>query len=37
MGAAALKLRPADWVLPVDEIAAMLRTLDVGTVTVRAS
>jgi two-component system chemotaxis response regulator CheB len=37
MGAAALKLRPADWVLPVDEIAAMLRTLDVGTATVRAS
>lgn len=37
MGAAAIKLRPAHWVLAVDEIAAMLRTLDVGTPEVRAN
>jgi two-component system, chemotaxis family, protein-glutamate methylesterase/glutaminase len=29
MALSALKLRPADWVLTLDEIAAMLRTLDV--------
>jgi two-component system, chemotaxis family, protein-glutamate methylesterase/glutaminase len=28
MALSALKLRPADWVLTLDEIAAMLRTLD---------
>jgi two-component system chemotaxis response regulator CheB len=31
----ALKLRPADWVLPLDEIANMLHTLDAGTVPAR--
>jgi two-component system chemotaxis response regulator CheB len=30
----ALKLRPADWVLPLDEIAEMLRTLKTAAVTV---
>jgi two-component system chemotaxis response regulator CheB len=30
----ALKLRPADWVLPLDEIAEMLRTLNAAAVTV---
>ena len=29
----ALKLRPADWVLPLDEIAGMLRTLNAAAVT----
>jgi two-component system, chemotaxis family, protein-glutamate methylesterase/glutaminase len=29
----ALKLRPADWVLPLDEIAEMLRTLNAAAVT----
>jgi hypothetical protein len=28
----ALRLRPADCVLPLDDIADMLRTLDSGTV-----
>jgi two-component system chemotaxis response regulator CheB len=28
MAISALALRPADWVLPPEEIAAMLRTLD---------
>jgi two-component system chemotaxis response regulator CheB len=31
----ALRLRPADGVLPLDEIAAMLRTLDAGAVPAR--
>jgi two-component system chemotaxis response regulator CheB len=31
----ALKLRPADWVLPLDEIANMLHTLDTGPVPAR--
>jgi two-component system, chemotaxis family, protein-glutamate methylesterase/glutaminase len=30
MALSALKLRPADWVLTLDEIAGMLRTLDVS-------
>jgi two-component system chemotaxis response regulator CheB len=32
MALSALKLRPADWVLPLDEIAKLLRTLDTGAV-----
>jgi len=31
----ALKLRPADWVLPLDEIANMLHTLDTGAAPAR--
>jgi two-component system chemotaxis response regulator CheB len=31
----ALKLRPADWVLPLEEIANMLHTLDAGAVPAR--
>lgn len=32
MALSALKLRPADWVLPLDEIAGLLRTLNAATV-----
>ncbi len=32
MALSALKLRPADWVLPLDEIAVLLRTLNAATV-----
>jgi two-component system, chemotaxis family, protein-glutamate methylesterase/glutaminase len=35
MALSALKLRPADWVLPLDEIAKLLRTLDTGAVPTR--
>jgi two-component system, chemotaxis family, protein-glutamate methylesterase/glutaminase len=35
MALSALKLRPADWVLPLDEIAKLLRTLDTGAVPAR--
>ena len=37
MALSALKLRPADWVLPLDEIAAMLTTLDRGAVAAQAN
>jgi hypothetical protein len=30
MALSALKLRPADWVMPLEEIARLLRTLDAG-------
>ncbi len=35
MALSALKLRPADCVLPLEEIADMLRTLDAGAVAAR--
>jgi two-component system chemotaxis response regulator CheB len=35
MALSALKLRPADWVLPLEEIATMLHTLDAGPLPAR--
>jgi hypothetical protein len=35
MALSALKLRPADCILPLDEIAKMLRTLDADGVAAR--
>ena len=37
MALSALKLRPADCVLPLDEIAEMLRTLDAGAAQARTN
>jgi two-component system chemotaxis response regulator CheB len=37
MGLSALKLRPADCVLPLEQIALMLRTLDAGAISARMS
>jgi two-component system chemotaxis response regulator CheB len=37
MALSALKLRPADWVLTLDEIAGMLQTLDANSTSMRTS